>query len=246
MKHEVRAILPHRLVPLLEDYLQHHRPILLRGPDPGTLFLNRDGLPLTTSLVDELVSNLTLHYGHRRVTPHVIRDIFAFWWLNDHPEELLTVSKVLWHGNLNTTVRKYGSKFNESHGLLRVEQWRDRQEQGPGHLPHPATEASVNWDAESNSNNGRLQTSIMQALSKLASKDHEFQMLSAGAKQNELSAIASIVEGHPLLAKLLEGDSLKNARGAGQVDAQVLREMGQPRRIRGVNNQRTGALMKSA
>ena len=216
MKHEVRAILPHRLVPLLEDYLQHHRPILLRGSDPGTLFLNRDGFPLTTSLVDDLVSNLTLHYGHRRVTPHVIRDIFAFWWLKDHPEELLTVSKVLWHRDLNTTVRKYGSKFNESHGLLRVEQWRNQQEQGPEHLPHPTAEASVNWGAESKSMDGGLQASVMQALSNLASKDDKFKALPAAAKQNELSAIVSVIEAHPWLAKLLGTDLPKNSVSAAQ------------------------------
>lgn len=245
MGHEVRCVLPHRLVPALEEYLELHRPTLVKGSDPGNLFLNRKSRPLTTSRVNGLISKLTLRYAHRRVTPHVLRDIWAFSWLKHHPEDYLTVSKVLWHRELKTTLRKYGSKFDESHGLLRVEEWRDRQEEGLGHLLHFA-EASVNRVPGSNARDGGRQPSIMQALSDLVSKDHEFQMLPTGAKQNELSAIASVIEVHPLLAKLLGGDLRKNVRGTEQVDAQVLREMGQPRRIRGVNNQRTGALMKSA
>ena len=39
---EVRSILPHRLVPLLEEYLERHRPAILRGFDPGNLFLVLD------------------------------------------------------------------------------------------------------------------------------------------------------------------------------------------------------------
>ena len=42
-QNEVRAILPRKLVSLLEEYLEHYRPLLLRGQDPGTLFLNRRG-----------------------------------------------------------------------------------------------------------------------------------------------------------------------------------------------------------
>ncbi len=125
---EVRSILPHRLVPLLEEYLERHRPAILRGFDPGNLFLNRNGGPLTVAEVSSLISNLTLRYAGRRVTPHLFRDIFAYWWLEHHPEDYLTVSKMLWHKDINTTLRIYGSRFDESHGLRRVEELLDRGE----------------------------------------------------------------------------------------------------------------------
>src|SRR5438128_8886024 len=84
---EVHSILPRRLVPLLEDYLEHYRSLLLNGRDPGTLFLNEDGTPLTIRGIGELVGELTLRYAHKRVTPHLFRDIFAYWWLENHPQE---------------------------------------------------------------------------------------------------------------------------------------------------------------
>src|ERR1022692_1041913 len=76
--HEVRSILPRRLVPLLEEYLEHHRPILLRDRDVTNLFLNQRGHPLSRNRFTDLMSSLTLRYAHRRVTPHVCRDIFAY------------------------------------------------------------------------------------------------------------------------------------------------------------------------
>ena len=101
--HEVRSVLPRRLVPLLEEFLEHHRPILLQGPDPGTLFMNKKNGPLTAGEVGSLVGELTLKYGKKRVTPHRFRDAFAYWWLDQHPEDYLTVSKKLWHRNIQTT-----------------------------------------------------------------------------------------------------------------------------------------------
>jgi integrase len=123
--HEVRAILPRRLIPLLEEYLEHHRPVLLADRICTNLFLNREGTRLTMNQVTDLISTLTLRYAHRRVTPHLFRDIFAYRWLEDHPEGYLTLSKMLWHRDIKTTLRIYGSRFDESHGLCRVEEWLD-------------------------------------------------------------------------------------------------------------------------
>ncbi len=125
--HEVRSILPRRLVPLLEEYLEHHRPHLVNGNDPGTLFVNRDGNRLTDTRVDSLVSNLTLRHAGRRVTPHIFRDIWAYWWLAGHPEDYLTASKKLWHRNIQTTLRIYGCKFDEAQADCRVEDYLDAQ-----------------------------------------------------------------------------------------------------------------------
>jgi integrase len=125
---EVRSIVPRRLVALLEEYLKQHRGNLIQGSDPGTLLLNDDGRPLTDSRVTTLVSKLTLRHAGRRVTPHIFRDIWAYWWLASHPEDYLTVSKRLWHRNLQTTLRIYGCKFDEAQADCRVEDWLESHE----------------------------------------------------------------------------------------------------------------------
>jgi Phage integrase family len=128
--HDVHCVLPQRLVPLLEEYLAVHRPRLVVGTDPGTLFVNEHGQALTKAMIRNLVSRLTLKYGGRIVTPHLLRDVYAYMWLELAPEDYLTLSKLLWHRNIQTTIRIYGRRFNESTALCRMErllpcEWRD-------------------------------------------------------------------------------------------------------------------------
>ena len=92
--HSVRGILPRRLIPLLEEYLQNHRPNIVAEVDPGTLFLTQSGARDRQSTTD-LVAQLVLENAGRRITPHIFRDIFAYAWLDDHPEDFLTLSKIL-------------------------------------------------------------------------------------------------------------------------------------------------------
>lgn len=125
---DVHAVLPRPLIGLLEEYLKEFRPLLLRGPDPGTLFVNKDGQPMSLGAVDLVISTMTLRHGGRRVTPHIYRDIFAFAWLKEHPSDYLTLAKILWHSNINTTIRKYGSQFNESSGVCSAESWVEGRE----------------------------------------------------------------------------------------------------------------------
>lgn len=120
---EVRAFLPRQLINPLEEYLEHFRPVLLQGRDPGTLFLNRVGEPLTSEGFRSSVVNLTFRYTQRMVTPHICRDILAYKWLDDHPEDYLTLSKILWHRSINTTLQKYGRRFDESNGVRKLEEW---------------------------------------------------------------------------------------------------------------------------
>jgi hypothetical protein len=151
----------------------------------------------------------------------LFRDIWAFWWLKNHPEDFLTVSKVLWHRDLKSTLRKYGSKFIESQALVLVEEELDRQGRVPGHLTHPEEKTRVEWGAASSSMDSRLQPWMMQALLTIASKDDKFEALPPAAKQNELAAIVSVIEAHPWLAKLLGANSRKNAVGTAQASGVV-------------------------
>lgn len=119
--HAIHCILPKMLVELLEEYISKYRRDLVRGSDPGTLFLNNDGHALTTGTLRNHVMRLTLRYAGRAVNPHLFRDIFAYMWLERCPEDYLTLSKLLWHRNINTTIRIYGRRFNESTALCRME-----------------------------------------------------------------------------------------------------------------------------
>jgi integrase len=57
------------------------------------------------------------------MSPHVFRDAFAYEWLVNHPDDYLTLSKLLWHTNIQTTLRIYGAQFNESNGVCRLDEW---------------------------------------------------------------------------------------------------------------------------
>ncbi|MFB3921996.1 MAG: phage integrase SAM-like domain-containing protein [Terriglobia bacterium] len=128
--HLVEAILPKQLEPLLQEYLEVHRPLLVRNGDPGTLFLNDQGRPYCKYTICERVKNITLQYAGRAVNPHLFRDIVAIKWLEEHPEDYLTVSKLLWHSDIRTTLRIYGKRFDESHANRRMEQWLDERRLG--------------------------------------------------------------------------------------------------------------------
>jgi integrase len=125
---EIRAVLPHQLTKLLEQYLSEFRPRLLSNGDPGNLFVARDGRPMNGGMVHELITRLTWRYGGRGVNPHLFRDIVAFAWLKAHPRDYLSLSKILWHANINVTLRVYGSRFDESTGVCAMEDWLNERE----------------------------------------------------------------------------------------------------------------------
>jgi integrase len=125
---EIRAFVPRQLIGPLEEYLTQFRPQLLKQSDPGTLFLTKDGTSMTRGNVYNLITRLTSRHGGRSVNPHLFRDIVAFAWLKEHPKDYLTLSKILWHANINVTIRTYGSQFDESSGICAMEAWLEERE----------------------------------------------------------------------------------------------------------------------
>jgi integrase len=120
---EVHGIVPLELIPMLELYLRH-RPALLKGPDPGTLFLNR-GKAFNAKRLTTTIENITFKYAGSAVNPHLLRDIFAYNWLEEHPEDYVALSTILWHRDIKTTLRIYGSGFDETNGIIRIDAWRN-------------------------------------------------------------------------------------------------------------------------
>lgn len=119
----VRGILPRRLIPLLEEYLADYRPRLVAKEDPGTLFVNEDGCAIDYQIMTYHISELVLKYIGRRTPPHLFRDAFSYAYLEAHPEDFLTLSKILFHRSIRYTLSVYGRNFDESNGVRRVDEW---------------------------------------------------------------------------------------------------------------------------
>lgn len=123
----VDLLVPRTLVEPLEEYLAVWRPLLLNGNNPNTLFISPRGKPLRTDQVGKVIGHWSKTYASKRTTPHLIRDSVAYKWLKAHSKDYLTLSKILWHKNVQTTIRIYGSRFNESSGMSAMEAWLDER-----------------------------------------------------------------------------------------------------------------------
>lgn len=127
--HEIaKGVLAERLIAPLEEYLQRWRPILLEKrkcdePLSDKLFVNESGKSLSMSDLTRLVGDITQNTLPKRLTPHAFRHHVAKGWLEDHPRDFWTLSKILWHSSLKTTMKHYAAGFNESNGAVLVDQW---------------------------------------------------------------------------------------------------------------------------
>jgi len=70
-----------------------------------------------------IVAGHTLRYTGKCLHPHLIRDIVAVTWLDRHPDDYLTICKLLWHQDVLATLQVYGRDFEESHAVCRMEAW---------------------------------------------------------------------------------------------------------------------------
>lgn len=122
----VRFLAPSQLTTLLEEYIDHHRPLLFKGKDPGTLFLNSSGRPLTSYSLRYLVENLTARFAGRRVNPLSFRHAIAVKWLEDNTNNYMTPSKMLWHADIRTVLKTYGVQFDEPRAARRLNKWLAR------------------------------------------------------------------------------------------------------------------------
>lgn len=126
--HFVHGILPRQIVVPLEEYLNSFRPLLISGnDDPGTVLLNDSGRSYSTVWIYIRVTEITFRFLRRPVNPHLFRHIYAKAFLAAQPENYLTLSKILWHRDVKTTIRLYGAGFDESHGARAAEEWRDKR-----------------------------------------------------------------------------------------------------------------------
>jgi integrase/recombinase XerD len=98
-----------RLVPVgtqaraaLVAYLRHGRPALCARGDPGTLFVNHRGRPLTRQGLWAIVRRRAGQAGLHRVFPHALRHSFASHLL-EGGADLRAVQALLGHADIGTT-----------------------------------------------------------------------------------------------------------------------------------------------
>ena len=121
----MHSFLPFDLVGILEEYLETSRKTLVsQGSDSVTLFVDDRGMAMNLEQLRDRVRSLAATHAGAPTTPHLFRDIVAYEWLLTHPEDYLTLSKILWHRNVNTTLKKYARRFDESTGCARMDDWR--------------------------------------------------------------------------------------------------------------------------
>ncbi len=72
--------------------------------------MNDAGRGMKPETIADLIRELALRYGGKRLTPHIFRDIFAFEYLKTRPLDFVTLSIQLWHGSVNTTMKYYAGR----------------------------------------------------------------------------------------------------------------------------------------
>jgi len=98
---------PPRLVPLLEQYLEIWRPVLVRkGKDSGQhVFLNIHGRPYRAATLTVAVVNLVYRYTEKKLHPHLIRTIWTTEYIKKTGD--LYGAAVMLNDKLETVVATY-------------------------------------------------------------------------------------------------------------------------------------------
>ena len=104
--------LPRSLSEPLEKYLAEHRPALLKlGSHAGTagnrLWVSRDGGPLESMGVAQLVLKETKAAFGQSINPHLFRDCAATTVAIDDPEHAHVIAPILGHSSMTTSERHY-------------------------------------------------------------------------------------------------------------------------------------------
>jgi hypothetical protein len=127
--------LPPLVAKLLRDYVEIHRPVLLREMDEGWLFPGAgQGPKHEVTLRQQLTKMVEKHLG-LKINPHLYRHVAAFFYLQAHPEDLETVRRLLGHKAIDTTSRYYAD-FNRATSIKLFQRYlTDREEELGGKLP---------------------------------------------------------------------------------------------------------------
>ncbi|MBL7074550.1 site-specific integrase [candidate division KSB1 bacterium] len=98
---------PPKFVTVLEEYIDKYRPVLIKNTNTDLLFPSRNGKELPCTSVIRLIKGLCHKHLGKDINPHLFRDILATSYILENPKDYLTVSKILGHSNINTTLKMY-------------------------------------------------------------------------------------------------------------------------------------------
>jgi integrase len=114
----IEVPLPDTLIPNLERYLAHYRPLLkqrtgrwnrapLRGQPNSALWISEDGSSMTEiAIYCRIMRTTGAKFGHG-VNPHLFRDSAATSIANEDPDNVLITRSVLGHATLRASERHY-------------------------------------------------------------------------------------------------------------------------------------------
>jgi integrase/recombinase XerD len=130
----IEDAVPTALVPNLERYLSHHRPILIRRtgrwrnrlPDlaePGAfLWISRYCSPMSEGAIYDQITKLTrVKFGHE-LSPHLFRDSAATTIATEDPAHVYITKSILGHSSIQTSERHY----NHARSLEASRRYQDR------------------------------------------------------------------------------------------------------------------------
>ncbi|QRM33575.1 site-specific integrase [Microvirga sp. VF16] len=119
------------LTDLLIEYIELHRPVLLRGSNEDWLFPGANGDFKAPHLLSAQIRNMVERRIGLRITAHQFRHVAAAMLLKKHPGNYPLVAKVLGHKGTATTMNSYIGletlEANEIFAALVRETIRSRQ-----------------------------------------------------------------------------------------------------------------------
>lgn len=95
------------LTDLIDEYLHHFRPILLRGTNEPWLFPGESGKFQGLATLSDQISQRVYKSTGLQITVHQFRHAAAAFYLKHHPGDYETVRRMLGHRNIQTTINFY-------------------------------------------------------------------------------------------------------------------------------------------
>jgi integrase len=92
---------------LINEYIHHYRPHLLRGSNSAYLFPGMTGGPKTANMFSGQITTRIEDATGLRITAHQFRHAAAAIYLQHHPGAYETVKRLLGHRNIQTTINFY-------------------------------------------------------------------------------------------------------------------------------------------
>ena len=90
-------LLPAKLVPVMQAYLDRHRPVLANGNDTGALWLSQYGDPITEDGLSRELPKVTQKHLGVEMRPHAFRHVAATSVAETDPEHVNIIKDILDH-----------------------------------------------------------------------------------------------------------------------------------------------------